>query len=39
MQHFFMNIIIAVVQFKHLISKTPDLQILKIWSMILYLQN
>ena len=31
---FFMNLIIAVFQFKHLISKTPVLEIFKMWSTI-----
>ena len=34
MQHFFMNTSIAVFQLKHFISKTPGLQIFKMWSTI-----
>ena len=34
-----MNTIIAVFQLKHLISKTPRLEIFKMWSTIFYLQN
>ena len=34
MWHFLMNTIIAVFQLKHPISKTPDLDIFKMWSTI-----
>ena len=34
MWNFFLDSIIAVFQFKHLISKTPSLEIFKMWSTI-----
>ena len=34
MWQFFMNTIIAVFQLKHLTSKTPGLEIFKMWSTI-----
>ena len=34
MWHFFINTTIAVFQLKHLISKTPGLNIFKMWSTI-----
>ena len=34
MRHFFMNTISAVLRFKHLIPKTPDLEIFKMRSTI-----
>ena len=34
MQHFFMNTIISVFQFKHLITKTPGHEIFKMWNTI-----
>ena len=34
MRHFFLNTIIAVFQLKHLKSKTPGLEIFKMWSTI-----
>ena len=34
MRHFFINTILAVFQLKHLISKTPGLEIFKMWSTL-----